>query len=132
MKHKDSLGSRCFLSNDSLTGEEVSRALWFLPVVCIRLRSSTNLPRWALQVRRLGQEFPLQPVEGGRAAACTPAIRFRKKGAGGKKGTPGAVVHEEGFKVAEGDEVWTLPENSGPSTCMELKKKSCDGMNGEQ
>lgn len=106
MKHKDSLGSRCFLSNDSLTGEEVSRALWFLPAVCIRPRGSTNPPRWALQVRPLGQEFPLQPVEGaGGCCSLHPCIRFRKRGAGGKKGTPGAVVHEEGFKAAEADKV---------------------------
>lgn len=132
VKYKDSLGSRCFPFNDSLTGDELSRALSFLPTVCTQLGASTKPASVTFQVRPLCQEFPTQPAEGGRAAACTPVTRFRKGGIRGKKGTLGAMVHDEGFKVAEGNKLWALPENGGPSTCMELKKKSCDGMSGEQ
>lgn len=69
---------------------------------------------------------------GREGCSLQPVTRFRKGGIRGRKGTLGATVHDEGFKVAEGNKLWALPENGGPSTSMELKKKSCDGMSGEQ
>lgn len=44
VKYKDSLGSRCFPFNDSLTGEVLSRTLLFIPAVCSGLEASPNLP----------------------------------------------------------------------------------------
>lgn len=119
VKYKDSLGSRCFPFNDSLTGEWLSRALLFLPAVCIGLGASANLPWWHF---RTGYYIRNWRVERLLPAYVGLDSKKKKKGIQDNE-APSGLCSLMKLWGDQREQHLDLSEYIGPCTCIRLKRK---------
>lgn len=122
VKYKDSLGSRCFPLNDSLTGEGLSRALLFLPAVCIGLGARANLPWWHFRTGYYIRNFPHSKWRVERLLPAYVGLNSEKKRDPGNEALSGMCSLMK-LWGDQREQHLDLSEYIDPCTCIRLKRK---------